>query len=144
MHAHPVGLRLPDARSGSRIAIVHNHGGAFLDGVAEYERIGLIRTRELGDALAQLARHARRRDDARSRHHDRGRRTCAARRSPRCTSRRALALQLAMLAAAGGDAAVIRAYDRDEAERVSDQLEGPMLERAWEYFAAKVASEPAP
>src|SRR6476646_8173002 len=33
--------------------IVHNQGGAFVDGVAEYGRVGLIRTRELGDLLAQ-------------------------------------------------------------------------------------------
>ena len=34
-------------KSARRFAVVHNQGGAFADGMAEYERIGLIRTREL-------------------------------------------------------------------------------------------------
>ena len=45
-------------------------------------------------------------------------------------------LQLRMLTAAGGDAARIRAFTREEAERVSDQLTAPIVERAWEYYAA--------
>ena len=117
--------------------IVHNHGGAFVDGVAEYERVGLIRSRELGDALA----------------HRLGSRVAVMMRGHGITTaaadvRRATIaalfleesaeLQLAMLASAGGDAARIRAYSREEAERVSDQLNAPMVDRAWEYFAAKV------
>jgi hypothetical protein len=43
-----------------------------------------------------------------------------------------------MLAAAGGNAGGIRAYAHEEALRVRDQLTGPMLERAWEYYVAKV------
>jgi len=48
-------------------------------------------------------------------------------------------LQLRMLAAAGGDARRLRAFTREEAERLSDQLGAPIVERAWEYYAALVA-----
>jgi len=47
-------------------------------------------------------------------------------------------LQLAMLAAAGGNAGAIREYAHEEALRVRDHLSDVMLERAWEYFASKV------
>lgn len=141
VHAHPAAC-VCLTQIGQPHRIVHNHGGAFVDGVAQYERIGLIRTRELGDALARSL-------GGRVAVMMRGHGTTTATPDVRSATIAALyleesaRLQLAMLAAAGGDAAVIRAYDRDEAGRVSGQLEGPMLERAWEYFAAKVASEPA-
>ena len=45
-------------------------------------------------------------------------------------------LQLRMLAAAGGDASRIRAYSREEAEGLGDQITGSVAHRAWEYFAA--------
>ena len=47
-----------------------------------------------------------------------------------------------MLAAVGGDAARVRFFTREEAERVSDQLTAPMIERAWEYYAT-LAEAPA-
>jgi HCOMODA/2-hydroxy-3-carboxy-muconic semialdehyde decarboxylase len=135
VHAHPPGC-ICLTGIGQPHRIIHNHGGAFLDGVGSYERVGLIRTRELGDALARAL-------GARVAVMMRGHGITTAAREIRGAALAALyleesaRLQLAMLSAAGGDAARIRAYDRDEAERVSDQLEGPMLERAWEYFAAK-------
>jgi ribulose-5-phosphate 4-epimerase/fuculose-1-phosphate aldolase len=141
VHAHPAAC-VCLTQIGQPHRIVHNHGGAFLDGVAEYGRIGLIRTRELGDALARSL-------GPRVAVMMRGHGITTATPDVRSATVAALyleesaRLQLGMLAASGGDATVIRAYDRDEAERVSDQLEGPMLERAWEYFAAKVASGPA-
>ena len=117
--------------------IVHNHGGAFADGVAEYERIGLIRSRELGDALA---RSLASRVAVMMRGH--GVTTAAAdvRRATIAALflEESAELQLAMLASAGGDAARIRAYSREEAERVNDQLSTPMVQRAWEYYATKV------
>jgi hypothetical protein len=41
-----------------------------------------------------------------------------------------------MLAAAGGHARRLRAFTRQEAKRLSDQLGPPIVERAWEYYAA--------
>src|SRR5712671_2513740 len=52
VHAHPPAC-VCLTQIGQPHRIVHNQGGAFVDGVAEYDRIGLIRTRELGDAVAQ-------------------------------------------------------------------------------------------
>ena len=52
VHAHPPAC-VCLTQIGQPHRIVHNQGGAFVDGVAEFERIGLIRTRELGDLLAQ-------------------------------------------------------------------------------------------
>ena len=59
-----------------------------------------------------------------------------------CFLEESAALQLRMLSAAGGDAARIRSYTREQAERLSDQLSPAMVERAWEYYAA-LASTPA-
>src|SRR3972149_1450766 len=50
-HAHPPAC-LSLTPIGQPHRVVHNSGGPFLEGVPEYERIGLIRSRELGDALA--------------------------------------------------------------------------------------------
>jgi len=52
-----------------------------------------------------------------------------------CFLEESAALQLRMLAAAGGDAARIREYSREEAERLRDQIGAPIVERAWEYYA---------
>lgn len=117
--------------------IVHNHGGAFVDGVPEYERIGLIRSHELGDALAQaLGSHVAvmmRGHGVTTAAADVRRATIAA-----LFLEESAELQLAMLAAAGGNAGAIRVYSREEAYRVNDQLSSPMVDRAWEYYAAKV------
>jgi len=51
-------------------------------------------------------------------------------------------LQLRMLAATGGDATRIRAFTREEAERLSDQLSPGIVERAWEYYSALAAQRP--
>jgi hypothetical protein len=53
-----------------------------------------------------------------------------------CFLEESATLQLKMLAAAGGDSARIRAYTREQAERLSDQLSRGIVERAWEYFVA--------
>lgn len=136
VHAHPPAC-LCLTQIGEPHRIVHNHGGAFADGVPEYERIGLIRSRELGDALAQsLGPHVA----VMMRGH--GITTAAAdvRRATIAALylEESAELQLAMLAAAGGNAGAIRVYSREEAHRVNDQLSAPMLDRAWEYYAAKV------
>ena len=41
-----------------------------------------------------------------------------------------------IIVAAGGDGTRIRAFTRDEAMRVSDQLSPGIVDRAWEYYAA--------
>ncbi|HTR57923.1 MAG TPA: class II aldolase/adducin family protein [Casimicrobiaceae bacterium] len=135
VHAHPP-ASVCLSQVGEPHRIVHNHGGAFIDGVAEYERIGLIRTHELGDALAHCL-------GSRIAVMMRGHGITTAAADVRQATVAALyleesaGLQLAMLAAAGGNAGSIRAYAHEEALRVADQLTGPMLERAWEYYATK-------
>ena len=136
VHAHPP-ASICLTQIGEPHRIVHNHGGVFVDGVAEYERIGLIRTRELGDALAQAL-------GSRVAVMMRGHGITTAAADVRRATIAALyleesaSLQLAMLAAAGGNAGAIREYAHEEALRVRDHLSDQMLERAWEYFAAKV------
>ncbi|HVP86952.1 MAG TPA: class II aldolase/adducin family protein [Casimicrobiaceae bacterium] len=136
VHAHPP-ASICLTQIGEPHRIVHNHGGVFVDGVAEYERIGLIRTRELGDALAQAL-------GSRVAVMMRGHGITTAAADVRRATIAALyleesaSLQLAMLAAAGGNAGAIREYAHEEALRVRDHLSDVMLERAWEYFASKV------
>jgi L-fuculose-phosphate aldolase len=136
VHAHPSAC-VCLTQIGERHRIVHNHGGAFVDGVAEYDRIGLIRTRELGDAVAQaLGAHLAvmmRGHGVTTAAADVRRATIAALYLEESAS-----LQLAMLAAAGGNAGAIREYAHEEALRVSDQLIDVMVARAWEYCAAKI------
>ena len=136
VHAHPP-ASICLTQIGEPHRIVHNHDGVFVDGVAEYERIGLIRTRELGDALAQAL-------GSRVAVMMRGHGITTAAADVRRATIAALyleesaSLQLAMLAAAGGNAGAIREYAHEEALRVRDHLSDVMLERAWEYFASKV------
>ena len=133
LHAHPPAC-VCLTQIGQPHRIVHNQGGAFVDGVAEYERIGLVRTRELGDLLAQQLGP---RIAVMMRGH--GITTAAAdvrtATVAACFLEESAALQLRMLAAAGGDAARIREYSREEAERLRDQIGTPIVERAWEYYA---------
>ena len=140
VHAHPPAC-VCLTQIGEPHRIVHNQGGAFVDGVAEYERIGLIRTRELGDLLA---RHLGSRTAVMMRGH--GITTVAAdvrtATIAACFLEESAALQLRMLGAAGGDAGRIRAYSTDEVERVRDQLSKPIVERAWEYYAAVAQQRP--
>lgn len=139
-HAHPPGC-ICLTQIGQPLRVVHNQGGAFLDGVAEFERIGLIRTRELGDLLAhKLGKGVA----VMMRGHgitaavaDVRTATVAA-----CLLEESAEMQLRMLAAAGGDAGRIRVYSREEAERVRDQLTPKVVERAWEYYAAAAEALP--
>ncbi len=134
VHAHPPAC-VCLTQIGQPHRIVHNQGGAFIGGVAEYERIGLIRTRELGDLVAQrlaggiaimMRGHGITTVAA-----DVPTATVAA-----CFLEESADLQLRMLAAAGGDPTRIRAYTPEEAERVRDQLDRGIVQRAWEYYAA--------
>ena len=140
VHAHPPAC-VCLTQIGQPHRIVHNQGGAFLDGVAEYDPIGLIRTRALGDALAA-------RLGSRVAVMMRGHGITTAAADVRtatvaaCFLEESAALQLRMLNAAGGDASRIRAYTDNEARRVGDQLSAPIVERAWEYYAAVAEARP--
>jgi len=140
VHAHPPAC-VCLTQIGQPHRIVHNQGGAFVDGVAQYDRIGLIRTRELGDAVAQ-----RLGDRVAVMMRGHGITTAAAdvrtATMAACFLEESAALQLRMLAAAGGDATRIRAYSQEEAERLRDQLGAPIVERAWEYYAAAAEARP--
>jgi ribulose-5-phosphate 4-epimerase/fuculose-1-phosphate aldolase len=140
VHAHPSAC-VCLTQIGERHRIVHNQGGAFARGVAHYDEIGLIRTRELGDALAASLGN---RVAIMMRGH--GITTAAAdvrtATVAACFLEESAALQLSMLAAAGGDATRIRVYTHEEAMRVSDQLSAGIVERAWEYYAALAAQRP--
>jgi ribulose-5-phosphate 4-epimerase/fuculose-1-phosphate aldolase len=140
VHAHPDAC-VCLTQVGQPHRVVHNQGGIFIDGVPEYSAIGLIRTRELGDALARVLGKG---NSAMMRAHgittafaDVRRATVAA-----CYLEESASIQLRMLAAAGGDASRIRTLTREEALPLKDQIEGSVARRAWEYFAA-VANESA-
>ena len=140
VHAHPPAcVCLTQIRQPHRV--VHNQGGAFRAGVPEYGRIGLIRTRELGDLLAgklgagiavMMRGHGITTACA-----DVRTATVAA-----CLLEESARLQLDMLAAAGGDASRILAYSHEEAESVGDQISPRVVVRAWEYYAAVAARRP--
>ena len=140
VHAHPPSC-VCLTQIGEPHRIVHNQGAGFVDGVAEYDAIGLIRTRALGDALAEALGN---RVAVMMRGH--GITTVAAdvrtATMAACFLEESAGLQLKMLAAAGGDAGKLRAFSREEAERLSDQLSSPIIERAWEYHAAVAESRP--
>jgi ribulose-5-phosphate 4-epimerase/fuculose-1-phosphate aldolase len=140
VHAHPPAC-VCLTQIGHAHRIVHNQGGGFADGVAEFDRIGLIRTRKLGDQLAErLGNHVAvmmRGHGITTAAADLRTATIAA-----CFLEESAALQLRMLAAAGGEAERIRGYTEEEAERVRDQLSPGIVERAWEYYAAVAEARP--
>jgi ribulose-5-phosphate 4-epimerase/fuculose-1-phosphate aldolase len=137
VHAHPPAC-VCLTQIGEPHRVVHNQGGIFAAGVPEYSRIGLIRSRELGDLLAQTVGAG---NAATMRGHgittafpDVRAATVAA-----CYLEESAALQLRMLAAAGGDARKLRPFTRQEAESLRDQVTGAVAKRAWEYLAAVAA-----
>lgn len=140
VHAHPPAC-VCLTQIGEPHRVVHNQGAIFAAGVPEYTRIGLIRTRELGELLATVM----------ARGHSvmmRGHGITTAFADVRAATvaawylEESAALQLRMLAAAGGDAARLRQYTRAEAEALADQVTGAVAGRAWEYLAAAAASAP--
>jgi len=139
VHAHPPACVCLTG-IGEPHRVVHNQGAIFAGGVPEYSRIGLIRTRELGDLLAGVIGAGR---AAMMRGHgittafaDVRSATVAA-----CYLEESAALQLRMLSAAGGDAARLREYTREESLALADQITGSVAGRAWEYLSgvARVA-----
>jgi ribulose-5-phosphate 4-epimerase/fuculose-1-phosphate aldolase len=140
VHAHPSAC-VCLTQIGEPHRVVHNQGGIFAAGVPEYSRIGLIRSRELGDLLAMTVGAG---NAAMMRGHgittvfpDVRMATVAA-----CYLEESAELQLRMLAAAGGDASRLRAFTREEAESLRDQVTGSVGKRAWEYLSAVAAAGP--
>ena len=140
VHAHPPAC-VCLTQVGQPHRVVHNQGGIFADGVPEYSRIGLIRSRELGDLVAQTlgprAAVMMRGHGITTAYPDVRSATVAA-----CYLEESAGLQLRMLAAAGGDASRLRVYTSEEAHSLSDQVKGNVAKRAWEYFAAVAEATP--
>jgi len=121
--------------------VVHNQGGIFAGGVPEYSRIGLIRSRELGDLLAKAIGDGvavmMRGHGVTTAYADIRSAAVAA-----CYLEESAALQLKMLAAAGGDASKIRVIGDEDAGPLKDQITGNVAKRAWEYFSAVAEATP--
>ena len=134
VHAHPLAC-ISLTQIGEPHRVVHHQGGAFMD-VPEYERIGLIRSRELGDLVAQRLGDGvavmMRGHGITTAFADVRAATVAA-----CFLEESADLQMRMLAATGGNASRIRAFTREEADLAREQT-GPVAanRRAWEYYAA--------
>ncbi len=140
VHAHPAAC-VCLTQIGEPHRVVHNQGGIFAEGVPEYGTIGLVRSAELGNLLAQVLGAG---NAVMMRGHgittafgDVRSATVAA-----CYLEESAALQLRMLAAAGGDPGRIRAFTRDEALPLRDQIGPNVARRAWEYFAAVAEAAP--
>jgi L-ribulose-5-phosphate 4-epimerase len=141
VHAHPPAC-ISLTQIGEPHRVVHHQGSAFVD-VPEYERIGLIRSRELGDQVAQSLGGGNavmmRGHGISTAFRDVRAATVAA-----CFLEESAQLNLAMLAAAGGDGGRIRAFTRAEAALANEQT-GPAAraaERAWEYYAMVAELKP--
>ena len=144
VHAHPPACvcLTQIGRSGDvGHRIVHHQGGPFIDGIAEYDRVGLIRSRELGDLLAQTI-------GSKIAVMMRGHGITTVATDVRTATVAAVfleesaELQLRMLSATGGDGARIRTFSTEEAERVRDQLSPGIVSRAWEYMVAVAEARP--
>lgn len=140
VHAHPPAC-VCLTQIGEPHRVVHNQGAIFSSGIPEYSRVGLIRTRELGDLLAKVVGAGK---AAMMRGHgittafpDVRTATVAA-----CYLEESAALQLRMLSAAGGDASRLRVFSAEEAGPLADQIAGSVARRAWDYFAAVAAANP--
>jgi ribulose-5-phosphate 4-epimerase/fuculose-1-phosphate aldolase len=123
---------------GQPLMLLHNHAGMFADGVPLFERIGLIRSRELGDQVAAtLGQHRAmflRGHGANVAEVDVRRAATVA-----CFLEECADMQLRALAAVGGRADAVRVFTTEETDRLREQLDasGPM-NRAWEYYVARV------
>ena len=140
VHAHPPAC-VCLTQAGEPHRVLHNQGAIFAEGVPEYGRIGLIRSRELGDLLARVVGQG---PAAMMRGHG----ITTAYGDLRTATVAALyleesaALQLRMLAAVGGDASRLRVFPPEECGALRDQITGSVAKRAWEYFAAVAEATP--
>src|SRR5919202_2505438 len=109
------------SKLGKQMLILHNAAGVFLDGVAQFERVGLIRSRELGDQVAATLGQRRamllRGHGANVAEIDVRRAAVVA-----CFLEEAADLQLRALAASGGRPETPRAFTTGDAARPSDHI----------------------
>ena len=138
VHAHPPACVCLTG-IGEPHRVVHNQGAIFAAGVPEYSRVGLIRSRELGEQLARVLSGGNavmmRAHGITTAFEDVRAATVAA-----CFLEESAALNIRMLSAAGGDASKIREFTREEAQLANDQTgPGVRADRAWEYYAAAAA-----
>lgn len=141
VHAHPLAC-ISLTQIGQPHRVVHNQGAAFAD-LPEYGRIGLIRSRELGD---QVAKSLGRGVAVMMRGHgiSTAFQNVRAATVAACFLEESAQLNLRMLAAAGGNGGRIRAFTREEADLANEQT-GPGARasgRAWEYYATVAAQRP--
>ena len=134
-HVHPPAC-VALGQIGQTVRVLHNTAAVFSDGVPVFERPGLIRSRELGDAVAATLGRSRamllRGHGANLADVDVRRVTVVA-----CALEEGADLQLRALAAAGGDPDRLRYFTEEELARVREQIDNPgPLDRAWEYYAA--------
>src|SRR5438552_1117733 len=112
---------------GQPLLPLHNHGGMFAEGVPLFERIGLIRSRELGEQVAATLGGRRamflRGHGANVAEVDVRRAAVVA-----CFLEESADLQLRALSAAGGRTEALRVFTAEETERLREQLDakGPM------------------
>lgn len=117
---------------------VHNTAAGFADGIGLFDKVGLIRTRSLGDEVAQAL-------GSRRGLLLRGHGSVTAGPSVRdavlqaCYLEEDMDLLVKMLAAVGGDVSRVRFFTQNEVSLLREQLdnEGPGA-RAWEYYTALV------
>ena len=141
VHAHPPAC-ISLTQLGEPHRVVHNQGAGFAD-LPEYGRIGLIRSRELGDQVATSLGGGvavmMRGHGISTAFKDVRAATVAA-----CFLEESARLNLGMLAAAGGDGKRIRAFTREEA-LLADEQTGPAARasgRAWEYYSMVAEQRP--
>ena len=121
---------------GQPLHTLHNSGALFGQGVPLFERVGLIRSRALGDQVAATLGTRRamllRGHGANVAESDVRRAAVVA-----CLLEEAADLQLRALAAVGGQLDDVRVYDAEEVARLQAEIDAPgPMERAWLYYAA--------
>jgi ribulose-5-phosphate 4-epimerase/fuculose-1-phosphate aldolase len=120
---------------GETLRPIHNSGAIF-GPVPVYDRIGLIRSAELGDEVAGVLGSAR---AMLLRGHGANLVAGSVRHAAvfACLLEEAARLQLRALSALAGSGRSPRYFSPDEEKLVASQLDAPgPLDRAWEYFAA--------
>ncbi len=127
--------------TGRRLRIIHNSASVFSDGVPVFDRVGLIRSRELGDDVARTLGASRamllRGHGANVVDVDIRSATVGA-----CLLEEAADLQLRALAAVGGRDFDMDQFKPEESIRVREEFDstGPIT-RAWQYYAALTRNE---
>lgn len=140
VHAHPPGC-ICLTQIGQPLRVVFNSAAAFRGGVPEYDRIGLIRSRELGDLVAKSLGSS---NAVMMRGHGMSAALPDVRSAAvvACYLEQSASLQLRMLSAAGGDMSRVRVYSEADAAKVGGDNNASTLTRAWEYYAAAVENLP--